>query len=393
MARLYGGYEWRALITDLGSVPVTNLERLAASRTVNYMLNKPATTAARVPSDDFRVNRLYEETGLDAPVVSFNDRLAYLFRREQPDTVSPWVCKFGGMVEQIEDAASADQPYSTFTAYDPWQYLFARPVMNGTTLVGEDGISWTATRGDVIAKQIVDATIALHGTVHIDTTHGTFEHTDAIDINFQQGTSVGAALQQLCQTGTLDIVMSPVYDPVARPGICVVMNVYVQAGAVQDAAVFSWDVGRSVVGISSLLDGDQMANDVQFFNGPGGPPVAPAVDTASQSRYGFWGAQQFFPAQIQEVAVEAMAEFQLELRKQGKRTVTLSPSPLTSPIPLLDYNLGDRVPVYATDRLRQPIPWATDTTAYSRIYGIPITLSDDGVEQVSRLVTSPDGFS
>jgi len=29
---------------------------------------------------------------------------------------------------------------------------------------------------------------------------------------------------------------------------------------------------------------------------------------------------------------------------------------------------------------------------YTRIYGIQIALSDDGVEQVTQLVTSPDGF-
>ncbi len=29
---------------------------------------------------------------------------------------------------------------------------------------------------------------------------------------------------------------------------------------------------------------------------------------------------------------------------------------------------------------------------YQRVYGIELTLTDDGVEQVSRLVTSPDGF-
>ncbi len=356
MSRFYRGFPWRAIITDRTTTPITALDKLAANRTITYLLNKPAETAARVPSDDARVNLPYP-TLTDPPEVSFNDRLAYLFRREAQGTAAPWVCRFAGVVEQIEDQAEEEQPYSTFTAHDPWQYLFARPVMNGTALVGKDGISWTATRGSVIAKQIVDATISLHGGVYIDTDLGTFEDTEMIDINIQQSTSVGSALQQLAATGTLDIVMEPVYDPVGLPGICVIMNVYVQAGSQRPDAIFSWDRGRAVQGISDLIDGDLMANTVQFFNGQGGPPVAPAFDSASEAQYGWWETQQFFPAQTKAVAVEAMAEFQLSLRKQGKRTVNLTPQSLLAPIPLLEYGLGDELPVYATSRLRQKIPW------------------------------------
>ncbi len=356
MGRFYEGFPWAELVTDRNTVAITGLSKLAASRTFTFPLNKPATASGVVPSDDPRVNLPHVESGTDAPSLSFNDRLLYAFRREAQGTGPPWVCRFAGIVEQIEDACDGDQPYSTFTAYDPWQYLFARPVMNGTALVGPDGISWDDTRGDVIARQIIEATIALHGDVYIDVDSGVWEETEAIDINFQQGTSVGAALQQLAATGTLDIVMEPVYDPTDRPGVCVVMNVYVQAGVTRPDAVFSWDRGRNVVGISQLTDGDLMANTVQFFNGQGGPAVTPAHDASSAARYGWWESQQFFPAQTQAVAVEAMAEFQLSLRKTGHRTVNLSPNPLLSPIPLLEYGLGDRVPVYATSRLRQAIP-------------------------------------
>ncbi len=392
MGRFYLGYEWAELVTDRNTVSITGLSKLAANRTVTFALNKPAVATGIVPSDDPRVNLPHIESGPDAPSVSFNDRLYYMFRREAQGTGAPWVCRFAGVLEQIEDACQGDQPYSTYTAYDPWQYLFARPVMNGTNLVGPDGLSYTATHGNVIAKQLVDHTIGLHGDVYIDTDSGTFETTEAIDINFQQGISVGAALQQLAQTGTLDIVMDPVYDPSGMPGICCIMNVYVQAGVTRADAVFSWDVGRSLTGISSMVDGDLMANTVQFFNGQGGPAVTPAHDASSAARYGWWETQQFFPAQTEAVAVESMAEFQLSLRKQGHRTVTLSPNPLISPIPLLEYGLGDRVPVYATSRLRQSLPWGDTGTIYSRVYGIPITLTDDGVEQVQSLVTSPDGF-
>lgn len=359
--RFYYGYPWRTIITDLSSATVTCLDTLSASRTITYQLNRPATTSGRVPSDDPRVNAgVLIGTGPEfAPLLNFNDRLAYLLRREAQGTGTPWVCRWAGLVEQAEDAAQEDQPYSTFTGYDPWQYLFARPVMNGTALLGPDGLTFEATRGDIIAYELVAATIALHGPCYIDITSGVFGPTAVIDkINFQQGTSVGAALQQLCATGTMDIIMEPVYDPTGSPGICVVMNVYVQAGGARPEAVFSWDRGRQVAEISALYDGDKMANTVQFFNGQGGTPVAPAFDAESEARYGWWESQQFFPAQTEAVAVEAMAEFQLSLRKDGKRTVNLTPASLLAPVPLLDYGLGDRVPVWATSRLRQPVPVA-----------------------------------
>lgn len=394
MGRFYRGYPWRVIITDLDSAPITMLDKLAAQRTVTFSLNRPAETKAVVPSDDPRVNLpTVEGSDLGPPSLSFNDRLAYMFRREEQGTAPPWVCRFAGIVEQIEDASSADQPYSTFTAYDPWQYLFARPVLTvDGDLVGKNGISWDDTRGDVIALQIMEHTIDTDGPVHINIEDGVFEHTDQIDINFQQGTSVGAALQQLCATGTMDIIMEPVYDPINQPGICCIMNVYVQAGSRKDDAIFSWDVGRNVTNISMLNDGDLMANYIQFFNGQGGPPVTPSFDVDDEARYGKWSVQQFFPQQTQQISVEAMSDFQLEIRRQGKRTLRMTPNSLLSPIPLLEYGLGDKIVARATDRLRQGIPWQApfDPNIYTRVYGIPITLSDDGVEQVAGLVLSPD---
>ncbi len=387
--RFFTGFPWRFILTTLGGETVTSLERLASNRTVTFSLNQPAQTAGQVPSDDPRVNITDVELGLDAPHLSFADRLIYGFRREQrnPDL---WVCRFAGIPLQIEDAAQADQPYSNYTAYDPWQYLYQRKVMNGTGLVGPGGISWTGTRGDVIVQELLDNTIGVDGTAYIEL--GTFEATAQIDINLQQGSSVGDALKQLVQTGTLDIWFEPVYDT-AKPGVCCTVHVYAQKGTTQDGAPFAWDTSRFVNGISNLLDGAQLANDVQFYNGQGGPPVTAAVDAASQARYGVWSTQQFFPAQTVVAAVEAMAALQLDLRKQGRRSVTITPNPLLSPKPFIDYSLGDKVPVYATTRLRQEIPWSNSPTVYQRIYGIPITLGDDGVETVQRLVASPDGFT
>jgi len=360
---------------------------------VTFRLNQPAETRGQVPSWDPRINITDAETGLDAPHLSFDDRLMYGFRREARDP-DVWVVRFAGVCMQLEDVAQTDNAVSNYTAFDPWQYLYHRKLFDGTGAVGEDGLVFTSTPGNEIASTILDASIAGDGPAFIEYTAASWDTTADLDITFQQGTSVGDALRQLVQTGSMDVVFTPVYDPVAKPGVCCNVHVYTQAGTVQDASIFSWDVGRSLSGISNLLDGDQLANEVLFHNGQGGPLVSPSSEsTSSQTRYGVYTAEQFFPAQTVEAAVVAMADLQLTLRSQGRRTVAITPNPLLSPKPFLDYTLGDRVPVYATRNLRQAIPWDNAPTVYQRVYGIPITLGDDGVETVRQLVASPDGFT
>lgn len=388
--RFFQGFPWRFIVTTLDSETTTSLERLASNREVVFRLNQPAYTTGRVPSNDPRINIVDVEPGFDAPHLSFADRLMFGFRREAVDP-SSWVCRFGGIVTQLEDQSGPNQPYSTYSAYDPWQYFFHRRVLDGTGDIGTTGLTYNAPGNEIVDDLLTNA--LTDGDLHIDWDSGDWETTPTLEITFQQGTSLGAALQQVVQTGGIDIVFEPTYDPVANPGVCCTVMVYAQAGTTQDAAVFSWDVGRTVHQVTNLLDGENMANEVRYHNGQGGPLVTPQEDATSISRYGIYTTEQFFPAQVQDATVEAYAAWQLSLRSQGRRTVTLSPNPLLSPKPFLDYGLGDRVPVYATDRLRQAIPWANASTVYQRVYGIPITLGDDGVETVTRLLASPDGFS
>jgi len=104
-----------------------------------------------------------------------------------------------------------------------------------------------------------------------------------------------------------------------------------------------------------LFDGLGRANVVQFYNGQGGPAVTQQTDATSIGIYGEYWAQQFFPAQTKPSAVIAMAQQQLGLRKDVKQTLTINPAPTRAPEPFVDYGLGDRVPVYASNRLRQAV--------------------------------------
>ena len=389
---------------DLSCGTLTLLDRLAESRQVTYTLNAPAVATGQVPSDNPQVNLLVGSLPLAGdPLMSYGDRILYGFRREAPGgSIPPWVPRFAGILMQLEDAATTDPATSGYTAYDPWQLLMSRPIRNGDLeLPGTDGLSYNATPGSTIAYDLITNTIAADGSVYVNIDGGTIETTGDVTINFQQGTSVGDALTQLCNTGTMDVWFSPVYDPVGQPGIIADLNIYVQQGATRDDAIFGWDSPpKSLVGISRLLDGAQIANKIQFYNGQGGPKVddgasgfPTATSTGSVAKYGEYWAQQFFPAQIDAAAVRAMADQQLLLRQMGRRTLTVNPAPERSPEPFLGYFLGDMTPVYATDRLRQTLPAPGESTNYQRIYGIPIQISDNALETVTQLLTSPDGFT
>jgi len=196
----------------------------------------------------------------------------------------------------------------------------------------------------------VDAGVAYGGTAFYT---GTLETGAGMQVSttIQQGLSVGQAWQQLAATGKCDIVLDPIYDPFNRPNYLVQLNVYEQAGAINDSAIFAWNLpGRSLVGINRQQEGSVRANVVAFQAGQGGSGGAATVQTATDSvtKFGEYWAQQFFPGVTDVNGVLDLATQQLSLRKNGRQTVTFRPAPERSPRPWVDYGLGDRVPVWAS---------------------------------------------
>jgi hypothetical protein len=171
------------------------------------------------------------------------------------------------------------------------------------------------------------------------------------------------------------------------------------AGAQKPSQMFAWDkMNRSASRVSRVHDGTPGAffNKVEYHAGQGGPPVpltAPTVgsgtiNAASVAAFGSYWATQFFPAQTLTdplgAQVLALAQQALVLAKQGRRTFTIVPVTERAPIALLEYGLGDRVQVQASDRLR------VVANGYQRVEAISIDIDDDGVERVSNLLCSPD---
>jgi hypothetical protein len=418
---------WRFIVTNLATETLTSLDKRATERGVVFALNQPATHTGLVPSDDPEIN--IAAPSADSPAfLSHNTRLIYGFRREIRPTLAdpPWRCRFAGIVMGLEDVA-ADAPTSRYTAYDPWQYLMSRPIrQNDGTLAPSGGIVYTDARASDMALDLLANTVAVDGSVFIDASQaGLRQDTDVLfgKTVFDRGISVGEAWQQLCDTGTIDIVLRPVYDPINRPGILCEMITRKQAGQVRFNAVMGWDrASRSLVDLSRLVDGTRLANEVQFYAGQGGSPVTLQTDAASVAKYGEYWAQQFMVGkQTQAPLVELLALAQNEIRKNGAKSITFSPAPERSYLALRDYGLGDYVPVWASRSFREPLgidydgfgalsvsitgapiegdelgvivsdgPGTPGAVGYQRLYAIPIEIDDNGVERPTALLTASE---
>jgi hypothetical protein len=392
-------WTWRFLLTTLGGKSLTFLDRVATTKTVKRTLNKPGEMTGRVASDDPRIN-LIPAAPIDPhldPVLSMNSRLLYAFRHEPGTT--PWKCKGSGICHILEDEGLGEQGYSHFTAYDAWQRLMALPVTRSDGKLPTNGLSFRSVRGDIIAINLVTwADAAWSGgdptgyASHIDYGQTAFyaghvDNTDIIDMHFDQGTSVGDAWTKLTEQG-FDIVLQPIYDPMHRPGFLAELNIYQNAGTQRNAAVFGWDKGpRNLVRISRLKDGTKMANEIIYFTGQGtlkggGYGAATESDAGSQAKYGVYAEQKALPGQVSEATVDLIAIGELGVRKFGGLTLSVDVAPERGPIEFNDYDLGDTVPLYASNRLRYPI------SHLQRVYEIPVTIGEDGRGAVTGLLLS-----
>jgi hypothetical protein len=397
---------WRTLIVQATTGrTLACLDGRATDRSNLYVLNGPASATGQVAADDPMVNIGFPNAD-DPAVLANNRRMLFQLQREQ-GADPPWQPRFGGIVTVMDDQG-ADAPTTRYTAHDPWQYLMSRPVRNPSTgaLVADNGLTFNAgTLASDIAHDLLEITDTLDGDTHIDFSDtGLIEASAPLDepITFDVGISVGEAWQQLCDTGSIDIHLDPIYDPDARPTKCVELRIVAQTtgqstGTVRFNAVMGWDIaGNSVMEISRLIDGTRLANSVQFYPGQGSFTVPLQTDAGSIAAYGTYWAQQTFPeAGNKRVLIALAALAQVVLRRNGAKNISFSPAPERTLIPLRDYALGDYVPIWASRNFRDPLAVDYDSfnpdfpgaCGYQRILSIPIDIDDNGVARVPGVVT------
>ena len=405
MSRVYADFPWRILITTLTSATITDLDNRGTDRQFLFTLNGPAYHTGQAASDDFEINRPYPAEGSPASLTN-NRRLVFGLRRELGAGVTlldgPWVARFGGILMPIEDQG-ADAPTTRYTAYDPWQYMMSRPARNPVTgaLLGEKGYTYpTGERASNIVLDMLATTEAQDGESHID-----YSNLDLIDdtsmlpapFAIEQTMSVADVWSALCDTGTIDILLDPIYDPVYRAGKVCELRLRQFAGVIRYDTVMGWDTGsHSVVAITRTID--RMANKVRWLSGAAAHAVT-AVDAASVAANGIYWAQQSAGGSKHQAEADLLALAEMYVRRNGERAITFTPlSDRLDYTPLRDYGLGDYVPVWASRNLREPLgvdygsfdPDFPGAAGYQRIYAIPITVDDNGVERVEGLLTSQD---
>lgn len=420
MPRWFSGYQSRHVVTDLFGVTTTWLDRLTLGASLAFNLDQPFTGTISLHSNDPRVNRIFTDGD---PLVAQSNRLVYTFLRQNPvgGSVPPWQCIAAGMIMSPEDQADQDVPTTHFTYYDAWQFLFGTPVFVDEvgTFPGPDGAQFWDTPGSVVAATLlanaifgaepttpgtggngymIDAGVTYGGTTFWGTqTPAVIEMTPNIDINFQQGMSVGDAWNQLLAAGNevgsatsdggVDIVLYPIYDPVNRPGYTHDLAIYNLAGVQQPGSPMAWgQFTRTAETADRQHDAtpSNFVNIANFYAGEGGPGVGLIQNAASGEKYLAYVSSQFFPQQPDAIAVQAMAQQVITLQKQGKRTFTVNPDPLRAIGPFVGYNIGDRIPIYAPNNLR------VAAAGYQRVQGIPLEINPDGVARVNALLLSPD---
>lgn len=430
----------RFVVTNLDGVVRTFTDGIGMSKAVTLNLNAPSQGTFNGPSDNPGIN-LTPGGGSLIPFLSMGDKLLYWFRGESfyAGDGGDWVCRFAGIVQQINDEieATTDAATSEVTVYDSWGFLNTIPVLNAAgNNPGADGITYNGATAYEIATDLLynakTGIVNMLAAVPISAADvplasldlflnwgqnpymGVTYNTDGAacggtagtgptadmnpcftgvaepgslipQINFQQGISVGAALTQMVQAGYCDIIMTPVWDPINQPGILNQLNFYCFAGAQKPGAWFGWDKpGRSLVGMNRMQDGTQLGNVGIGYAGSSGPSVpvfgpATAVVAPSVEEYGPYWFMTTYPTELAtNTLVIQLIAGQALLLQNGLQSLTLDIAPEMAPRPFIDYNLADLVPVMASSNFRLPIMPSLSTNASVIATSVPTGLDNSG---------------
>lgn len=390
VSRFFSGYRWRWALTDLDSATIALVDRVTSGKQVLRDLGKPWAMSGQAPSAD----PLLSITHTDGrPYLAAGVRLLYGFRDEGVDPSPPWRVRGSGIVLQVSEEANEDESVTKYVAYDPRQLLYTRPVRDAAANIAP--ASFDGVPANEVALTLLKRTIDTDGPVRIDageawsgTTSwvGSIEELPAVTHTFEAPMSVGEAWDWLEEKGYMDITLDPIYDPVGRPGYLSDLTIEAEKGATRRNAIFAWDMGpRSVTAITRLEDGVKLANNVVARGGAGGAEASVvATDAGSIATFGNHFGLQIQVDTVNTDALDKLAAVELLFRKEPPETVAITPAVGRSPIPLQAYDVGDRVPVWASPRFRKPI---NGDDSPSRVRGIHLDVADDGYEDVGQLIT------
>ena len=163
-------------------------------------------------------------------------------------------------------------------------------------------------------------------------------------------------------------------------------NIYQQIGESLNLHL-GYNVGaNNLKSISTTQDGSRMVNSIVAIGSTTASP--PAEDEGKQSIYGKFMETVSAPNTTEQIILEAFANEEVALRADPLITYDIAPMPSGAdnvPQPFDDYNIGDVI-FFSAKKGRIQI----DSQAV-RIFGMSVSIDDNGVETVSSIQTRADG--
>jgi hypothetical protein len=343
--------KWTQTLTGSGALAI-NSGRLRATKSTSAgsaeIRSHPLTTGG--PSMNMRgrvLTAFVEDTTANAA-----DHAGIRIRYVHTSTSTWWdlTRRVGNIVARQEQSGSGGD---IATVASSAQWLRIRE--EGGTVYFEyssDGTAWT-----------------LLTSVNPNGTSLTQMTTASVQAGLLQGTSSSAA--------TVDIdnlKLSP--PPLGQ------LNLYARLGQFQADLPFGWKVPPyNIANGGRLRDGMQVMNDLTVIGAA--ELESRQQDATSQTQIGLMQGRTNF-ADITNLAyLDALAQEELQYRLQPRELVSFVPVNLTYE-PWTHFNVGDTVPVYIGAGARGGFE------GIMRIYGFTVNINDEGVEQLSNLILSPE---
>jgi len=280
---------------------------------------------------------------------------------------------------------------------------FGKPILDlPAGAVNDDALP--VSGGDLI-QQMIENTIANNGPLGLTTSGGTFDTTipPAADVSFaltDWPTKISDLATLLFAAGVVDVVLDSVTaagEPMA------VLSAVNQAGSDLTATVsFDWQAGLFNASHARHVESmDEFANVIRYFLGPRVRPNRwrGSIDattsgittdpTASRSVYGDYVDFPIYDSRGTENTVRKiymrLFDSELAYRMVPRTTIGITPQAGVAPEPFTDYNLGDVVNCNIGSNLGLEL-----VDAAIRVFGIDITITDEGVERVGELLLMQD---
>jgi hypothetical protein len=201
------------------------------------------------------------------------------------------------------------------------------------------------------------------------------------NLNLPQYTFIWPIIQQLSDLESgCDIYV----DPITRA-----LNIYRKRMVDRTGTVFGYNWGpNNIQQLGRQIDRSTVVN-YELVRGAATSALQFAADTPSQARYG----PEEELANLSDVAdtsvLLAYAGEEVVLRSTPRIIYSMTPFPYLGggrvPQPFVDYNVGDLVHFSAKWGSRVNID-----NQLVRVFGISVSISDDGVENIGQLQLSPD---